>query len=139
MGIIKDIEKALENWPIWLSIIFLFVPGLMFKIQRSFPVLEFRGSLIIILLMISLYYSLPFLLLGLISRFIWNCEAKFTKEDLLYITSTGVFTYMIVNFLSNNRLSPIKIEFWAMFGILIFLTIIILFIKNKLWYIKLTK
>ena len=129
----EEIRKfLLEDWPVWLSLIFLFLSGLMFGIQRKGLILsEFGGSLVIILLMISLYYSIPFFLLGF---FTWMSTYKFPKrkfksEDLLFITSISVISYQIINFLYSRSLSKVDIifisnrldNFWVLYFGLLFI------------------
>ncbi|MBI2042869.1 hypothetical protein HYT25_00585 [Candidatus Pacearchaeota archaeon] len=127
----KEFEEFVKRWPIWLSVLLLFIPGLMFKLQRGFPISEYGGSLIIILLMISLYYSLPFLFLGFAYRFIWNSKEEYNAEDLLYITSVGVIGYMITNKVwIELSYKGYNIDFWYIWLFLVAFGIIIVGVKS---------
>ncbi|MCK9595936.1 hypothetical protein M0R19_02005 [Candidatus Pacearchaeota archaeon] len=142
MGIMKEVENSLKRWPIWLGIIFLFIPGLIFKIQRGLNISNYGGSLIIILLMISLYYSFPFILLG----FFYTVAArkkepsKFNQTELLFITTFGILGYIGINLLWNIlNYMGIKLNFWFIYFLFIFFGVIVLRLMRKLAIIWIKK
>ena len=96
MWTFDEAKKYLEEWPIWIGLIFLFIPGILHQIEyKSVNVVTFQGSLIIIFLFLSLYYSTPYLIFGSLFCILFNPpEPRYpTKFDFLQVSLTATIFY----------------------------------------------
>jgi cation transport ATPase len=116
---IKEIEEYLKRWPMWIAIVMLFIPGILYQIQeKSVNLSNFEGSLIIIFLILSLYYSLLFIVGGF---FIFvagkkNIFNKIAEEDFFLISIYSIIFYSFSNFFSELSGGSVWYFYW---GILI--------------------
>lgn len=131
---IKDLEDYLTKWPRWIAILMIFIPGILYQIQyKSVDIANFNGMLIIILLMLSLYYSIPFIVLAFF-MFVWGEKVipnQFGDEDFFIIMINTLLVYASLNFLTIKTNTNI----WIIY--LIF--VIFLFIIGIKKWIKLFK
>ena len=131
MGDLAHIEMYLKKWPAWIGIIFLFLPGILYQLQnKGVELSNFGGLLIIVFLSLSLYYSIPYFILGTLSFYV--VEGRKDNEPLdelgffnISLVSLGI--YVIISYLSKNNGVAISSIWWFVF---IFLFIAVLFIDS---------
>ncbi len=126
----EEVEKYLKKWPTWLGIVLLFLPGILYQLEIRGDITylnNFQGILIVVFLALSLYYSLPFILIGILGymalempRNPWN-EAGFFNTSVLAIFSYWVF-FLFVR-AGNLDLTLLQM-FYSYMGIIIFLFIL---------------
>jgi uncharacterized integral membrane protein len=101
---IKEIEEYLKRWPMWIAIVMLFIPGILYQIQeKSVNISNFGGSLIIIFLILSLYYSLPFIV-GCFFIFVAgekNIFNKISEQEFFLISIYSIIVYSFSSFFSE--------------------------------------
>ena len=99
----KDIEEFMKKWPVWISILLFFVPGTLFLVEHGDLELQtFSGTLIIIFIILSSYYSLPFILLGLIYWIGLRDKIRGpvkTHEHFLVIMISAIGMYAFIDFI----------------------------------------
>lgn len=121
----REVEKYLRRWEIWVSFIFLFIPGILYQLQnKSVNLSNFQGILIVIFLALAIYYSIPFLFLG----FGWNMylkypNGKFNGGDFFIISFFSMISYSGIYwvFTEVNR----GFSFWICYLIFAFFVFIL--------------
>ena len=119
----KEIKKFVEDWHIWIGFIFLFIPGILYQINfQEISLSNFSGSLILVFLSLSLYYSLPFLIAGFFLHMTYlipqSKKEKMKKDDFLLITFYSIAYYFVIQFAKKSLDLPF-FSFWEIY--LIFL------------------
>lgn len=99
----EELEKYLEKWPTWIAILFLFIPGALYQIYniRVDPSL-YSGLSIIIFLILSLYYSLPYIVIGfLYFSVIEPGKEGLDERNFLAVSLISVLSYALISFIYN--------------------------------------
>ncbi len=116
-------------WPTWVSIIFLFLPGILYQIQVQNGGVEylanFSGLLIIIFLSLSLYYAIPFIVSGALIYSLSTDSKKKENNVSFTISVFSILVYWVTWFFSLLN----KIDFWTVY--LVFLLMLFLGIMIK--------
>lgn len=131
----------LKGWNIWLPIILLLIPGLIYQFDFNLISQSFEGFPLLVLTLIkSLYYSFPFWMLGILIFMIWAIWNKrdFKKdmgdwEEILMISLFSMASYWLIS-LAKNFVD----KFIVCYLIVLFVIIILLFLFNifklkKVW------
>ena len=129
---LKIIEEYLKKWPTWVAIIFLFIPGILYQLHKEGIeyLINFQGSLIIIFLTISLYYSIPFIILGffLLVLIEDDINNKINEGGFLLISIFGAMAYSIIIYISKGNFWQI---YWKLFAIIFIAAIISIKLKDS--------
>jgi hypothetical protein len=130
--------KFLNKWPIWVSFILLIVPGVMYNLDwKNIIISQYPGSLLIVFLISSIYYSIPFFILGFLLALIIGGN-RIEWENLLFEASIlSILAYatteILVRLASHAKIS---IPFWVGFGIISLISTLIFYAFSRSLKIK---
>jgi hypothetical protein len=145
---LKELDQIIKRWPLWIGTILIFVPGILYQIQiENITLLNYSGLLVIILLMTSLAYSIPFIILGgaiyiLLMLLENDKKIKWRDSDLLGISFISLISYWAILTFQNLLITNISAfkPFWTLYlsflSIAFFIIIIISLIKFIIMGIK---
>jgi hypothetical protein len=132
----RDKTKAIiEDWPIWLSLCLTFSIGLIYQLQildevKVVPLAEYSWAYVFLLFITSLYYALPFVVVGFLSFARLKTIKEFTKEDLFVSVFLGNIFYgslLILKFFFVQSFS-----FWPRYFLLACIVFIIFLVRISL-------
>jgi hypothetical protein len=124
----KDIKGILGIWNIWVSILFLLIPGITYQLQiTKIDLSYFSGTLVIVFLIISIYYAIPFIISGFFANMAYSqFKNRLNQEDLFIISFMSIGTYFATKLVADL----LNTNFWGVYS----LYLIILFaIGYKNW------
>lgn len=106
----EDFKKFVGEGETIIGIVFLLLTGVLYQIQIQKIVLsDYGGTLVIVFLMLALYYSIPFILLGAIGA---GALEKLNKEKapskFYDMTTLSVVIYWGIKMWSEYKL----LNFW---------------------------
>jgi len=131
----KDFEEYLKRWPTGLGLILIFLPGVLYQLEyRSVNIANYSGSLVIIFLFLSLYYSMPYLILSCVSfKILFLNLKKLNKNHFLGIIlgSTVAYWFMFKIESYFPTLVHQRFYFISLAIVLIILFMVLLFNKFK--------
>jgi hypothetical protein len=104
----KDIHDLLKNWPKWFFTLLFLIPGILYQLKyQKIDILTYSGSLVIIFFLLSIYYTIPFLILGFVfSLNVLNeggLKERFNLEDWALISMTSIGSYFVVSLLTKSQ------------------------------------
>jgi hypothetical protein len=128
---IDEIEKYLKKWPTWIGIVFLFVPGILYQLNnKGVDISSFQGLLVVVFLSLSLYYSIPYIILGFLSFSLTDLKRKKLEEsDFLVISLLSLGSYAILNYMNNLTGFSLSSLWWGFLAILFVWMIILILVE----------
>lgn len=127
---IDELWKYLEKWHLWIGIVFLFIPGVLYQIQikgtEYFSL--FSGSLVIVFLILSLYYSIPYIVMGLFLFMIAEPGKDVGEENFFSFSILGILSYATVFFI--HPFISQNIPFYVLTGGFIIILFVVAIVIN---------
>ena len=132
----KEIMKILGKWYIWISFVFLILPGLLYQTDyRNIILSDYTGLSIIGLLMTSVYYSIPYILLAFLytSVVVVNQKKKKILEsgDLFLMSTYTLLFYWISDFVLHQKMGYTWIKSYITLAIILIIFLPLFYYIHK--------
>ena len=108
----EKIDAVLGKWVIWVSILLLFLPGVLYQINiLGADASAYNGLSVIIFLAVSFYFSIPFSMIGMVVHLVGEDKSDVKKNPLL-----GMGLYSVAIYFMTDLISTLSgVFFWHMF------------------------